>query len=85
MCLSKVCCKVEGCSNPSRSKGYCQKHYAQEVRKGNIIQTKRKTENKIVLNENENVAYLYTENSNGEINGTYLIDIDMVEKIKKYR
>ena len=45
-------CKVENCENNiwknSIKKGYCQKHYAQIVRNGNILERTRFDPNEII-------------------------------------
>lgn len=75
-------CKVEGCNNKHKAKGYCAKHYMQQRQYGEIKRTKY-DKNEIILYKNYAEIVLYNNNCN-EI-GRVIIDLEDVEKIKNYK
>lgn len=75
-------CKVEGCNNKHKAKGYCAKHYMQQRQYGKIKRTKY-DKNEIILYKNYAEIVLYNNNCN-EI-GRAIIDLEDVEKIKNYK
>ena len=75
-------CKVEGCNNKHKAKGYCAKHYMQQRQYGEIKRTKY-DKNEIILYKNYAEIVLYNNNCN-EI-GRAIIDLEDVEKIKNYK
>ena len=75
-------CKVEGCNNKHKAKGYCAKHYMQQRQYGEIKRTKY-DKNEIILYKNYAEIVLY--NNNCDEIGRAIIDLEDVEKIKNYK
>ena len=75
-------CKVERCNNKVHGKGYCNKHYIQFKRYGEIRRT-LKDPNEIVLHDDYAEIILYDMNSNEKARA--LIDLDDVHKVKEYK
>lgn len=71
-------CKVDGCENKCKAKGYCLKHYKQFLRYG-FTKRSRKEPNEIILHENYAEILLY--NMMGEEVARALIDIEDIEKV----
>lgn len=80
--MPKVC-MVEGCKSKHHAKGYCGKHYAQLLRCGHIKE--RTTFDKNNFSIYDNYAEMYIYNVDSEIIAVVKIDIDDIEKIKKYK
>lgn len=76
-------CSVEGCNNRHKAKGYCNKHYAQFLKHGKILERTRFDKNEIVLYDEYAEIILY--NYEGEEINRALIDIEDVEKVFKYK
>lgn len=74
-------CSINGCNNPIFAKGYCSKHYTQIRKYGKIVEDR--SVNKIEILESYAEIYLY--NAKHELVAKTLIDIDDIEKIKKYK
>ena len=76
-------CKIEGCNNNKiLAKGLCNKHYKQIYRHGKIIETIH-DRNKIVMLDTYAEIILKDKQFN-EI-GRALIDLEDVDKVKKYK
>lgn len=71
-------CKVEGCENEVRSRGYCAKHYAKAKRDGEIQTIYKKRDNDIFINVIENYAIMLINDNK------VIIDIEDIEKIKEH-
>lgn len=76
-------CKVEGCNNPSYEKGYCARHYSQIYRHGRILKRTIYDPNEIILCDTFAEIVLYNKQCS-PIAKTR-IDIEDIEKIKKYK
>ena len=76
-------CKVDGCNNKHLAKGYCNKHYRQMRRHGEILDRTRFTPNEIVIYDNYAEIILY-DNQNKE-KSRAIIDIDDIDKVKLYK
>lgn len=83
MVKDKKCC-VDGCEIQARCKGFCAKHYSEQVRQGKIKQKKRVPSEILIDKENE-VAFIITLNKDGDEKLKFIIDIDDVDKVKEYR
>lgn len=81
-CKQRTKCSVEGCNNPVFCKGYCTKHYAQIQHHGSIITTIF-DKNEIV--EHEDYAEIIVRNKQGTIKGKAIIDLDDVERCKRFK
>ncbi len=80
-------CSVEGCTNPHKSRGFCNKHYLQALSRGEI-KTKGKAWNRKkdeiavipaasgILRKKELDSLVETGNDNHGSNGNYTIIID---------
>lgn len=79
-------CKVEGCENNARAKGYCQRHYGQIYLTGNLLDNNPKRtvfdKNEIVINKNLNCAEVIIYNNKGYEKCRALIDIEDIDKVK---
>ena len=75
-------CKVEGCNSKHRARGYCNKHYKQFMKYGEIKRTKYDP-NEIIVHEDYAEIVIYNQKCE-EVART-LIDIDDVDKIKNYK
>lgn len=73
-------CKVEGCNNKHRCKGYCNKHYKQYMKYGEIPKRNQKTKNEIVVYDDYAEIILYDKDCNERCRT--LIDIDDIDKVK---
>lgn len=75
----KNICSIEGCNNSACGK-YCNKHYHQIKRYGNIKTRTRFDKNEIIINDNVAKILLYDNNCN-------VIDYTIIdaEAIYKYR
>ena len=76
-------CKVEGCNNKHKAKGYCAKHYWQIREYGEILDRTKYNSNEIVKYDEYAEIILYNKDCE-EIART-MIDLDDVEKVKKYK
>lgn len=81
-CKQGTKCSVEECNNPVFCKGYCVKHYAQIQHYGTITTTIF-DKNEIV--EYDNYAEIIVRNKQGDIKGKAIIDLDDVEKCKRFK
>jgi hypothetical protein len=80
-------CSVEGCTNPHKSRGFCNKHYLQALSRGEI-QTKRKSWNSKkkeaeviptkagIQRKKELDSPIKSGNDNPGNNGKYIIAVD---------
>lgn len=75
-------CIVENCNSKLEAKGYCKKHYAQFMRKGEITERTRYDKNNIILKED--CAYIELNSMSGEIIGFAKIDLEDVERIQQW-
>lgn len=75
-------CKVNGCENKSRAKGYCNKHYQQMLKHGCIIKTMYDP-NKII--EHDDYAELVLCDKQGKEIAKALIDLEYIELVKNYK
>ena len=80
--MSNKTCSVEGCNNKHYGKGYCNKHY-QQFRKHGEIRHGLHESNGIIVYENYAEIILY-DNKGKEINRGK-IDIEDIEKVKEYK
>ena len=78
-------CSVEGCNNKHLAKGYCDKHYRQIKKYGEIIRVGRTTfdPNEIVMYKDYAEIILY--NDRGMEVARALIDIEDVERVSQYK
>ena len=76
-------CKVEGCNNKHKAKGYCQKHYQQLLRHGETSERTIFTPNKIIKNVDYAEVVLY--NKQCEEVARALIDLDDIDKVKEHK
>lgn len=76
-------CKVEGCNCKHHAKGYCSKHYTQVRRYGKVLNRTKYDPNEIIEYEDYAEVILYNEEC--EEVGRTLIDLDDVERVKKYK
>lgn len=74
-------CKVEGCDNPIRTKGFCNKHYQQMLKYGEIRHGKYEP-NEIIIYEDYAEMLLY--NLSGQEVARTLINIEDVSRVKDY-
>lgn len=81
-CKQGTKCSVEGCDNPVFCKGYCAKHYAQ-IKHHGVITTTIFDKNEIV--EHEDYAEIIVRNKQGDIKGKAIIDLDDVDKCKRFK
>lgn len=81
-CHNNKICSVEGCNNPVFCKGYCAKHYAQIQHYGKIINTIY-DKNEII--EYDDYAEIIVRRKDGTIKGKAIIDLDDVEKCKRFK
>ena len=75
-------CSVEGCNGKHYGKGYCNKHY-QQIRKYGEIRRTKEDLNEIVLYKDYAEIILYNKES-VEIARTK-IDLDDIDKVKEYK
>lgn len=78
----KNICSIEGCNNSACGK-YCNKHYHQIKRYGNIKTRTRFDKNEIIINDNVAKILLYDNNCN--VIDYTIIDADDINKISKYK
>lgn len=81
-CKTNTKCSVDNCNNPTFCKGYCTKHYAQIQHYDKIINT--------IYDKNEIIKYddyaeIIVRNKQGAIKGKALIDLDDVDKCKRFK
>lgn len=76
-------CNVKGCNNKHHAKGYCSKHYTQVRRYGKVLNRTKYDPNEIIEYEDYAEVILYNEEC--EEVGRALIDLDDVERVKKYK
>lgn len=76
-------CKVKGCKNKLRAKGYCATHWSQIDRNGYIKHFTRLSPNKIIIKGNVAKVILCDTHANEVARTT--IDIESVEKAKKHK
>lgn len=86
----KNICSIEGCNNNACGK-YCNKHYHQIKRYGNIKTRTRFDKNEIIINDNIAKILLYNNNCNvidytiidaEDINNIDLIKLDIIYNIQ---
>lgn len=78
-------CKIEGCPNKYYGNGYCHKHYKQVEKHGHILENTRFEPNKTISDFENNVAYIILYDKQGLEVAKAIIDLEDVEKVKKYR
>lgn len=78
----KNICSIEGCNNSACGK-YCNKHYHQIKRYGNIKTRTRFDKNEIIINDNIAKILLYDNNCN--VIDYTIIDAEDINKISKYK
>lgn len=77
-------CKVEGCEEKQKSKGYCGRHYMHIYKHGKILKGRLPQDpNEIIIKGDVAEVVLYNKKCK-EIART-IIDTEDVEKIKKYK
>ena len=76
-------CKVEGCNGKHVAKGYCDKHYRQYKRHGEISERTRFDPNKIIEYDDYAEVVLY-DKSCKEV-ARALIDLEDIDNVKKYK
>lgn len=81
-CKTNTKCLVDNCNNPIFCKGYCTKHYAQIQHHGKIINTIY-DKNEII--KHDDYAEIIVRNKQGAIKGKALIDLDDVDKCKRFK
>lgn len=81
-CNNDQICSVENCNNPVFCKGYCTRHYAQIQHHGKIINTIF-DKNEII--EHDEYAEIIVKNKQGSIKGIAIIDLDDVERCKRFK
>lgn len=81
-CKTNTKCSVDNCNNPIFCKGYCTKHYAQIQHYGKIINTIY-DKNEII--KHDDYAEIIVRNKQGAIKGKALIDLDDVDKCKRFK
>ena len=75
-------CSVDGCSNKHHAKGYCNKHYRQYKKNGEVSRTKYDP-NEIILYDDYAEIVIY--NKDCEEVARALIDIDDIDKVIDYK
>lgn len=78
----KNICSIEGCNNSACGK-YCNKHYHQIKRYGNIKTRTRFDKNEIIINDN--VAKILLYNNDCNVIDYTIIDVEDINKISKYK
>ena len=78
----KNICSIEGCNNSACGK-YCNKHYHQIKRYGDIKTRTRFDKNEIIINDN--VAKILLYNNNCNVIDYTIIDAEDINKISKYK
>lgn len=78
----KNICSIEGCNNSACGK-YCNKHYHQIKRYGNIKTRTRFDKNEIIINDN--IAKILLYNNNCNVIDYTIIDAEDINKISKYK
>lgn len=76
-------CNVNWCNNKPIWKGYCRNHY-DEIRKYGTITNKRPKGNRNDYILHDDYGELLILNENGDIKARVLIDIDDIDRLKKY-
>lgn len=77
-------CIVEGCKNKVMAKGFCSKHYSQ-MRKYNKIFKYSYMDRTNHIELYDDHAEIYLINRDNEICAKALIDLEDVDKVKKYK
>ena len=73
-------CKVEGCDNPFRCKGYCNKHYLQIRKHGKILNQTKYDSNRYVVSDS--ICKMSLNDTNGNIIDYAIIDKDDIDKVE---
>lgn len=76
-------CRVEGCGEKHKSKGYCGRHYMHIYKHGKILKRTKNDPNEIIIKGNIAETVLY--NRKCQEVARAIIDIEDVEKVKKYK
>jgi len=76
-------CQVEGCENIHKANGYCEKHYMQIRRHGEVSERTRFDANEIVIDGD--VAFIHICNVKLEEIAIATIDASDVETVKKHK
>ena len=76
-------CKVEGCNNKHRCKGYCDKHYRQIRTYGRILDRTKYDPNEIVEYEDHAEIVLYDKDCNEVARA--LIDLEDIDKVRNHK
>ena len=76
-------CSVEGCNCDVHAKGYCNKHYRQYKKYGEILERTKYDPNEIVLYDDYAEIVLYDNNC--EEVARALIDLEDINKVKDYK
>ena len=76
-------CSVKGCNGKHVAKGYCNKHYIQMKRYGEILDRSIKDPNDII--EYNDHAEIVMYNKQHEETGRAIIDLDDVDKVRGYK
>lgn len=76
-------CKVKGCNNKHKAKGFCQKHYYHYNKHGHVPERTKLDPNEIIKYEDYAEILLYNKEGN-EIART-LIDLEDVDFVKQYK
>jgi len=76
-------CKVKGCDFKHHAKGYCSKHYDHFKRHGRIKKRIKTTPNEFIIKGNICFIQLYGIHGNKKTRA--IIDIEDIEKVKKYK
>lgn len=78
-------CKVEGCENKHKAKGYCGRHYEQIKKYGRVTKTGRSRldPNEIIIHEDYAEIVLYDKQC--EERARTFIDLDNVDVVKNYK
>jgi len=76
-------CKIENCENNAHCKGFCQKHYYQMSRYGEILERTLSDPNRIYYKDGLCLIEFY--NKNNEVSGNIIVDEDNIELLSKYK
>jgi len=76
-------CKVEGCENKHKAKGYCKRHYNQMYKYGKILKRTRSDPNEIIIKGD--IAEIVLYDAKHKERARAIIDSEDVDKIKKYK
>lgn len=80
---NKEVCKVIGCFNEAKIRGYCSKHSSQYQRDKNILTRTKYDNNQIIIYDNYAEIVLYNKFNKEKCRA--LIDLDDVEKCEKHK